>query len=63
MLLKASIVDEFIKPVIEDKIVIESQLGEMPNINKECNVPTDKSTLLFRRWYHQKAKINLAATS
>ena len=60
---KASIVDEFIKPVIEDKIVIESQLGEMPNINEECNVPTDKSTLLFRHWYHQKAKINLAATS
>ncbi|MGD1910045.1 MAG: Rieske 2Fe-2S domain-containing protein [Rivularia sp. (in: cyanobacteria)] len=55
---KASIVDEFIKPVIEDKVVIESQLGEMPKINEECNVPTDKATLLFRRWYHQKVAVN-----
>lgn len=50
---KASIVDEFIKPVIEDKIVIESQIGEIPNTKEECNVPTDKATLLFRHWYHQ----------
>ncbi len=50
---KASIVDEFIKPVIEDKIVIESQIGEIPNTKEECNVPTDKVTLLFRRWYYQ----------
>ncbi len=28
---KAFIVDEFIKPVIEDKVVIESQLGAIPN--------------------------------
>lgn len=48
---KASIVDEFIKPVIEDKIVIESQIGEIPNTKEECNVPTDKATLLFRHWY------------
>ena len=51
---KASIADEFINPVIEDKIVIESQQGEMPNVNEECNVPSDKATLLFRRWYHQE---------
>ena len=50
---KASIVDEFIKPVIEDKVVIESQLGAIPNTAEECNVPTDQATLLFRRWYYQ----------
>ncbi|MDY6900726.1 MAG: aromatic ring-hydroxylating dioxygenase subunit alpha [Cyanobacteriota bacterium] len=50
---KASLVDEFIKPVIEDKIVIESQIGEIPKTTEECNVPTDKATLLFRRWYHR----------
>ena len=50
---KASIVDEFIKPVIEDKVVIESQIGEIRNTTDICNVPTDKATLLFRRWYYQ----------
>ncbi|MGB3650625.1 MAG: aromatic ring-hydroxylating dioxygenase subunit alpha [Rivularia sp. (in: cyanobacteria)] len=50
---KTSIVEEFIKPVIEDKVVIETQLGEIPNTTEECNVPTDKGTLLFRHWYHQ----------
>ena len=51
---KASIVKEFIEPVIEDKIIIESQISEIPNTTEECNVPTDKATLLFRRWYHQE---------
>ncbi len=50
---KGYIVDEFIKPVIEDKVVIESQVGEIPNTTEELNVPTDKGTLLFRRWYYQ----------
>lgn len=53
---KASIVEEFIKPVIEDKVIIESQLGAIPDITEECNVLSDKATLLFRHWYHQTMK-------
>lgn len=49
----AAIAQEFIEPVIEDRVVIESQQGAIPLITKECNVPTDQATLLFRRWYHQ----------
>ncbi|MCG6135626.1 MAG: aromatic ring-hydroxylating dioxygenase subunit alpha [Nostoc sp. LLA-1] len=44
---------EFIKPLVEDRVVVESQLGEIPTMAEECHVPTDKPTLLFRRWYHQ----------
>lgn len=44
---------EFIKPLLEDRVVIESQLGEIPLLAEECHVTTDKPTLLFRRWYHQ----------
>ncbi|KAF3889729.1 MULTISPECIES: aromatic ring-hydroxylating oxygenase subunit alpha [Nostocales] len=44
---------EFIKPLVEDRVVVESQIGEIHAIAGECHVPTDKPTLLFRRWYHQ----------
>ncbi|BAZ48682.1 hypothetical protein NIES4103_12910 [Nostoc sp. NIES-4103] len=44
---------EFIKPLVEDRVVVESQMGEIPTMAEECHVPTDKPTLLFRRWYHQ----------
>ncbi|WP_371261665.1 hypothetical protein [Rivularia sp. PCC 7116] len=56
---KASIAEEFIKPVIEDKIVIESQIGEIPNTTKECNVPTDRATLLFRNWYSATRRLKV----
>ncbi|MBD2568830.1 aromatic ring-hydroxylating oxygenase subunit alpha [Anabaena lutea] len=48
-----AMLDEFITPIIEDKVVIESHQGEIPATTGECNVPTDRATLLFRRWYHQ----------
>jgi phenylpropionate dioxygenase-like ring-hydroxylating dioxygenase large terminal subunit len=50
---QTSIANEFILPIVEDRLVIESQKGEIPATTEECNVPTDKATLLFRRWYHQ----------
>jgi phenylpropionate dioxygenase-like ring-hydroxylating dioxygenase large terminal subunit len=46
-------VNEFIDPIVEDRVVIESQKGSIPLTTGECNVPTDEATLLFRRWYHQ----------
>ncbi|MEG3840295.1 aromatic ring-hydroxylating dioxygenase subunit alpha [Microcoleus sp. herbarium14] len=49
----AEMVNEFIDPIVEDRVVIESQKGEIPAMNGECNVPSDRATLLFRRWYHQ----------
>jgi phenylpropionate dioxygenase-like ring-hydroxylating dioxygenase large terminal subunit len=45
--------NEFIDPIVEDRIVIESQKGEVSLTKGEHNVPTDQATLLFRRWYHQ----------
>ncbi|PSB58287.1 aromatic ring-hydroxylating oxygenase subunit alpha [Chamaesiphon polymorphus] len=44
---------EFISPIVEDRVTIESQVGEIPTTTEECNVPSDRATLLFRRWYHQ----------
>lgn len=46
-------VNEFVDPIVEDRVVIESQKGAVPLMTKECNVPTDQATLLFRRWFHQ----------
>jgi hypothetical protein len=43
----------FLPPVVEDRIMIESQSGAIPTTTEECNVPSDRATLLFRRWYHQ----------
>jgi nitrite reductase/ring-hydroxylating ferredoxin subunit len=48
--------NEFIAPTIEDRVVIESQIGEVPNTTEECNVPTDEASLRFRRWYHSTIK-------
>jgi hypothetical protein len=44
---------EFIDPIVEDRVVIESQKGAVPLTIEECNVPSDRATLLFRRWFHQ----------
>jgi hypothetical protein len=49
----AAVAQEFLDPIIEDRVVIESQIGEIPTPTGECNVPSDRATLLFRRWYHQ----------
>ncbi len=49
----AGMMNEFIAPIVEDRVVIESQKGEIPPTNGECNVPTDRATLIFRCWYHQ----------
>lgn len=49
----AGMVNEFVTPIVEDRVVIESQQGAIPSTTGECNVPTDQATLLFRRWYHQ----------
>jgi phenylpropionate dioxygenase-like ring-hydroxylating dioxygenase large terminal subunit len=48
--------DEFIRPSLEDRDVIESQTGEVPNTTDECNVPTDAPSLRFRRWYYHAVK-------
>lgn len=53
--------NEFIDPIVEDRIVIESQKGEVPLTKEERNVPTDQATLLFRRWYHQMLNRQVAA--
>jgi phenylpropionate dioxygenase-like ring-hydroxylating dioxygenase large terminal subunit len=53
-----AMINEFIDPIIEDRVVIESQQGEIPTVTSECNVPTDQVTLLFRRWYHQTMAAN-----
>jgi phenylpropionate dioxygenase-like ring-hydroxylating dioxygenase large terminal subunit len=49
----AGMVNEFIAPIVEDRMVIESQTGAIPLTTEEYNVPTDRATLLFRLWYHQ----------
>jgi hypothetical protein len=37
-------------------VIIEAQIGEVPNTNGECNVPTDEPSLRFRRWYYRTMK-------
>jgi phenylpropionate dioxygenase-like ring-hydroxylating dioxygenase large terminal subunit len=49
----ADVAQQFLDPIVEDRITIESQIGEIPTTTGECNVPSDRVTLLFRRWYHQ----------
>jgi phenylpropionate dioxygenase-like ring-hydroxylating dioxygenase large terminal subunit len=49
----ASVAQGFLDPIVEDRITIESQCGEIPTTTGECNVPSDRATLMFRRWYHQ----------
>lgn len=48
-----AIVKEFIDPIVDDRIIIESQTGPIPPIDAEYSVPSDLATLQFRRWYHQ----------
>ncbi len=49
----ADVAQQFLDPIIEDRVTIESQIGEIPTTTGECNVPSDRATLMFRRWYHQ----------
>jgi nitrite reductase/ring-hydroxylating ferredoxin subunit len=48
--------DGFVSSAIEDKAIIEAQMGEVPNTTGECNVPTDEASLRFRRWYYRIIK-------
>jgi phenylpropionate dioxygenase-like ring-hydroxylating dioxygenase large terminal subunit len=49
----SAIVKEFIDPIVEDRVIIESQSGAIPPIDAEYHVPADRATLGFRHWYHQ----------
>ncbi len=49
--------DEFFAASLDDRTMIESQIGEVPNTTDECNVPTDEPSLRFRRWYYHTVKI------
>jgi phenylpropionate dioxygenase-like ring-hydroxylating dioxygenase large terminal subunit len=57
----ADIANEFIPPIVEDRVVIESQKGAIPSTTGERNVPSDQATLLFRRWYHRTINRQAAA--
>lgn len=48
--------DEFFAASLDDRTMIESQIGEVPNVNEGCNVPTDEPSLRFRRWYYRTVK-------
>lgn len=41
---------------LDDRTMIESQIGEVPNTTEGCNVPTDEPSLRFRRWYYRAVK-------
>jgi phenylpropionate dioxygenase-like ring-hydroxylating dioxygenase large terminal subunit len=49
----AAMMKGFIAPMIEDRVIIEPQKGAIPSTTAEYNVPSDRATLMFRRWYHQ----------
>ena len=44
--------NQFVAPSFEDRVIVESQVGEVPKTTEECNVGTDEASLRFRRWYH-----------
>lgn len=48
--------DEFFAASDDDRTMIESQIGEVPNVNEGCSVPTDEPSLRFRRWYYRTVK-------
>jgi phenylpropionate dioxygenase-like ring-hydroxylating dioxygenase large terminal subunit len=48
--------DEFFAASDDDRTMIESQIGEVPNVNEGYNVPTDEPSLRFRRWYYRAVK-------
>ncbi|MBW4462043.1 MAG: aromatic ring-hydroxylating dioxygenase subunit alpha [Nodosilinea sp. WJT8-NPBG4] len=48
--------DQFFAASLDDRIMVESQTGEVPNTNEGCHVPTDEPSLRFRRWYYRTVK-------
>ncbi len=48
--------DEFFAASLDDRTMVESQIGEVPNVSEGCNVPTDEPSLRFRRWYYRTVK-------
>jgi nitrite reductase/ring-hydroxylating ferredoxin subunit len=48
--------DEFFAASLDDRTMVESQIGEVPNTNEGCHVPTDEPSLRFRRWYYSVVK-------
>ncbi len=48
--------DQFFAASLDDRTMVESQFGEVPNISEGCNVPTDEPSLRFRRWYYCTVK-------
>ncbi|MBH8553671.1 aromatic ring-hydroxylating dioxygenase subunit alpha [Nostocaceae cyanobacterium CENA357] len=48
--------DDFFAASQDDRTMTESQVGEIPNMNEGCNVPTDEPSLRFCRWYYSVMK-------
>jgi phenylpropionate dioxygenase-like ring-hydroxylating dioxygenase large terminal subunit len=55
-------INAFIDPIFEDRVIVESQKGAIPSPVEECNVPSDRATLLFRQWYHQTLHASFTST-
>jgi hypothetical protein len=37
----ADVAKQLLDPIVEDRVTIESQTGEIPTTTGECNVPSD----------------------
>lgn len=48
--------DEFFAASLDDRSMIESQIGEVPSTTEGFNVPSDEPSLRFRRWYYRTVK-------
>lgn len=48
--------DQFFAASLDDRRMVELQVGEISNTNEGCNVPTDEPSLRFRRWYYRTVK-------
>ncbi|MBD0344061.1 MAG: aromatic ring-hydroxylating dioxygenase subunit alpha [Coleofasciculus sp. Co-bin14] len=48
--------DGFFAASLDDRMMVESQAGEVPNTTEGHNVPTDEPSLRFRRWYYRTLK-------
>ncbi|WP_228038326.1 aromatic ring-hydroxylating dioxygenase subunit alpha [Nodosilinea sp. LEGE 06152] len=48
--------DDFFAASDDDRIMVESQVSEVSNVNEGYNVPTDEPSLRFRRWYYRAVK-------
>ncbi len=46
--------EQFFAASLDDRAMIESQIGEVPNTTEGYNVPTDEPSLRFRRWFINK---------